>query len=170
MTKAEAIAMLKRIQEPEAWEPQINQAAFEALDMAIKALSQESSEDVISRQAAIAHAISGRTREFGGDKWIRVSEVRESLQTMPSAQSENIRCIDCIWWSDKNGGFCDIWDHYISNEEFFCGCGERREDVVEVVRCADCKHFHGDGLECRWGMYAYEDDFCSNGERRGADG
>ena len=38
MTKAEAIAMLKRIQEPEAWEPQINQAAFEALDMAIKAL------------------------------------------------------------------------------------------------------------------------------------
>ena len=41
MTKAEAIAMLKRIQEPEAWEPQINQAAFEALDMAIKALEQE---------------------------------------------------------------------------------------------------------------------------------
>ena len=40
------------------------------------------------------------------------------------------------------------------------------EDVVEVVRCADCKHFHGDGLECRWGMYVYEDDFCSNGERR----
>ena len=53
MTKAEAIAMLKRIQEPEAWEPQINQVAFEALDMAIEALSQESSEDVISRQAAI---------------------------------------------------------------------------------------------------------------------
>ena len=51
MTKAEAIAMLKRIQEPEAWEPQINQVAFEALDMAIEALSQESSEDVISRQA-----------------------------------------------------------------------------------------------------------------------
>ena len=53
MTRKEAIAMLKRIQEPEAWEPQINQAAFEALDMAIEALSQESSEDVISRQAAI---------------------------------------------------------------------------------------------------------------------
>ena len=40
MTKAEAIAMLKRIQEPEAWEPQINQAAFEALDMAIEAISK----------------------------------------------------------------------------------------------------------------------------------
>jgi predicted ABC-type ATPase len=53
MTKAEAIAMLKRIQEPEAWEPQITQAAFEALDMAIKALEQQPCEDTISRQAAI---------------------------------------------------------------------------------------------------------------------
>ena len=44
--------------------------------------------DLISRQAAIAHAISGRTREFDGEKWIRVLEVRESLQTMPSAQPE----------------------------------------------------------------------------------
>ena len=41
MTKAEAIAMLKRMQEPEAWEPQINQAAFEALGMAFNALEQQ---------------------------------------------------------------------------------------------------------------------------------
>lgn len=38
MTGKEAIAMLKRMQEPEAWEPQINEAAFEALELAIKAL------------------------------------------------------------------------------------------------------------------------------------
>ena len=43
-------------------------------------------DDTISRQAAIAYAISGMTREFDGEKWIRVSEVRESLQTMPSAE------------------------------------------------------------------------------------
>ena len=44
--------MLKRIQEPEAWEPQINQAAFEALDMAIEALSEPSRQrdDLIKRQ------------------------------------------------------------------------------------------------------------------------
>lgn len=48
-------------------------------------------DSLISRQAAIAYAISGRTREFNGEKWIRVSEVRESLQTMPSAQPEPIR-------------------------------------------------------------------------------
>lgn len=49
---------------------------------------------------------------------------------LPSAQPIEpriIRCKDCKHWTDKNGGLCDIWDHYISNEEFFCGCGERRK-------------------------------------------
>lgn len=45
-------------------------------------------DDLISRQAAIAHTISGRTRELDGEKWIRVSEVRESLQIMPSAEKK----------------------------------------------------------------------------------
>ena len=44
--------------------------------------------ELIDRQAAIAYAISGMTREIDGDKWIRVSEVRESIKTMPSAQPE----------------------------------------------------------------------------------
>lgn len=44
------------------------------------------SDDLISRQAAIGHAISGLTREIDGERWIRVAEVRESLKTMPSAQ------------------------------------------------------------------------------------
>lgn len=38
-------------------------------------------------------------------------------------------------------------------------------DAVEVVRCEDCRYFKGDGLECHWGMFAYEDDYCSNGKR-----
>lgn len=41
MTNEEAVRILRRIQEPEAWEPQINGAAFEALDMAIEALGQK---------------------------------------------------------------------------------------------------------------------------------
>ena len=48
-------------------------------------------DDLISRQAAIGHAISGRTREVEGEKWIRVSEVRESLKTMPSEHPERKR-------------------------------------------------------------------------------
>lgn len=52
-------------------------------------------DDTISRQAAIAYAISGLTRELEGEKWIRVSEVRESLQTMPSAEQHG-------WWINDN--------------------------------------------------------------------
>ena len=62
MTKTEAIAMLKRIQEPEAWESQITQAAYEALDMAIKALEKEPCEDVISRAEAEAIFRNARSK------------------------------------------------------------------------------------------------------------
>lgn len=50
-------------------------------------------DDIISRQAAIANAISGRTREIDGEKWIRISEVRESIKTLPSAEQHG-RWID----------------------------------------------------------------------------
>ena len=57
MTNEEAVRILRRIQEPEAWEPQITRAAFEALDMAIKALSRQQaadSDDLISRSSLLA--------------------------------------------------------------------------------------------------------------------
>lgn len=46
--------------------------------------------DLISRQAAIAYAISGYTREIDGENWIRVSEVRESIKALPGAQPTTI--------------------------------------------------------------------------------
>ncbi len=49
-------------------------------------------DDLISRQAAIASAISGRVRTLptseDGEDWIRTSEVRESLLNLPSAEPE----------------------------------------------------------------------------------
>lgn len=41
MTPQEAIPILKRLQEPEQWEPQISRDAFEALDLAIDALEKQ---------------------------------------------------------------------------------------------------------------------------------
>lgn len=58
------------------------------------------SDDLISRQAAVAYAISGRTREIEDEKWIRVSEVRESLKTMPSSERNKGKWIKM---SDANG-------------------------------------------------------------------
>lgn len=78
--------MLKRIQELEAWEPQINQVAFEALDMAIEALSQESSEDVISRQAAID--LLKQMRKDGNMVPWEGKDVFDRIRKLPSVQPE----------------------------------------------------------------------------------
>lgn len=50
-------------------------------------------DDLISRRAAIATAISGLVRTQDGEDWIRVSEVRESLYAVPSAQP--VGCNGC---------------------------------------------------------------------------
>ena len=47
----------------------------------------------------------------------------------PIVKGELIRCKDCSHWSDENSisvGYCDVWDQYINNGEFFCACGCRR--------------------------------------------
>lgn len=41
MTTKEAIKILERLQEPEAWEPQISEDAYTALEMAIKAMEKQ---------------------------------------------------------------------------------------------------------------------------------
>ena len=90
MKKAEAIAMLKRIQEPEAWEPQINQAAYEALDMAIKSLEQQPCEDTISRQAAI-DAIMGQPPEPHYPSWYAAQ-----IEKLPAAQPQtSMLTVEC---------------------------------------------------------------------------
>lgn len=63
--------------------------------------------DLISRQAAIAYAISGRVRTLptseDGENWIRTEDVRQSLSTMPSAQPERKKG-KWIWHTS------DIWE------------------------------------------------------------
>ena len=87
--------------------------------------------DLISRQSAIAYAISGRTREVEGEKWIRVSEVRESLQTMPSAQPEDaepvVMCKDGKYYeeTDSRIGTCLLTTSG-AQVDGFCSWGEKR--------------------------------------------
>lgn len=70
MDNDRAIALLRRMQEPEAYEPQITAEAFEALGMAIRALEQASfprshENDLISRQATDMSVQSRRIRTHG---------------------------------------------------------------------------------------------------------
>lgn len=93
MTNEEAVKILRRIQDPEAWEPQITRAAFEALDMAIEALDRQQaagSGDLISRQEAI---------EVAKAHWYK-PDIAGELEKLPSAGPKrgkwiNDRCSVC---------------------------------------------------------------------------
>ena len=43
---------------------------------------------------------------------------------------ELIRCKDCRHWREH--GLCGIWEHYISNGDFYCGCAERKEGEADA--------------------------------------
>ena len=88
------------------------------------------SEDTISRQAALAYAISGRVRTLptseDGENWIRTEDVRQSLLTMPSAEPEIIHCRYCRGWNRENG-YCV--DFLVTDPNGYCSWGERRDDA-----------------------------------------
>ena len=113
MTKAEAIAMLTRIQEPEAYEPQINQAAFKALDMAIEALGQKPSEDIISRQAAIdaleepCKVPDSWTDEYAVGERAQYEKDVKALNSLPSAERREVQSSECEYWDDESN-FCTL--------------------------------------------------------------
>lgn len=81
-------------------------------------------DDLISREAAIAYAISGLTREIDGENWIRVSEVRESIKALSSPQSEIIRCKDCKYYKE-NTLACS---RYGLEDDDYCSWAERKEE------------------------------------------
>lgn len=120
-------------------------------------------DHLISRQAAIAYAVSGRIRALptteDGEDWIRVSEVRESLQRVPTiepkkgkwlrtdAYPHHIYCSVCfktyipndewdIWksdgWLPKN--FCPNCGADMREPESPCG-GCKREDKENCSYC-----------------------------------
>lgn len=87
--------------------------------------------NTINRQAAIAYAISGLTREFEGEKWIRVSEVRESLQTMPSAERRG------RWIKDKNLYKCTACNDLLSVAGW-ADCIPEKQIYTAFKYCPNC--------------------------------
>lgn len=92
-----------------------------AIDLAVEALKRETSDDTISRQAAI-------------DALDCINGVEEVLRSLPSAQPEIIRCKNCKYGKDEyNDGDCYcrrphralVW---VGNWEFYCAAAERRTD------------------------------------------
>ena len=93
--------------------------------------------DLISRQDAIDDA-----REMFKKNPTMAIRVMDLIKSMPSAQSDLIRCKDCKWWdkySDRNG-YCHAAKHgYVSGhweigiyrtykEDFYCADAEPKEE------------------------------------------
>lgn len=116
MTNEEAVRILRRIQEPEAWEPQINGAAFEALDMAIEALSRQQaagSKDLISRSSLLAkydeqhEGPPGRARKLIEDE--PPAKQGTTTMTVGRTKGETTMWYECGWCGepvDQADNFC----------------------------------------------------------------
>lgn len=76
---------------------------------------------------------------------------------------------DCIYCEREPNetAYCHKWHKYLDH-----GCECKKEvalkDVVEVVRCKDCKFWDSDCIWCElWGnTQEYGNGFCSYGERK----
>ena len=97
-------------------------------------------DDLISRQAAIEATWEEPTYT---DPLNVLTEVRDRIEALPSAQPEIVRCKDCKWWDKKEDsplGYCHAakhchysphWEIQIYRTypaDFFCADGERRSE------------------------------------------
>ena len=87
---------------------------------------------------------------------------------------EEIERCSCETWS--KGVNPTWWAQAVKVKDNIKQCIDRQPtaDVVEVVRCKDCKYFYQDGdiKVCKhWNCHSTTDDsYCSYGERRNRDG
>ena len=113
MNKDKAIQLLERLQDPEPYEPMLTKDAYDAIQMAIDALSADG--DTISRKAAIEicdHAIDLLKGQFGAGALVAI---KESIEELPPAQPEIINCDRCVAtkrgeciWHNAGAAYCSL--------------------------------------------------------------
>lgn len=78
MTTQEAIDMLRRLQNPEPWEPAITNDAFDALEMAIKALEEKTSDNKNEIYRVTYVQYDGMTTMTFGDSVFKSKDMAEA--------------------------------------------------------------------------------------------
>ena len=135
MTNKEAISILERMQEPEAWEPQISEKMFTALQMGIDALDKDANAtvtDCISRQQALALEKELMVNERGYEKYNHgLNSYRTRLMSLPSAEPDVIHCEDCRY-RKYDALFDQSWCGYLWGRRVvdtdYCSRAERKCD------------------------------------------
>lgn len=89
-------------------------------------------DEHIERQAAIDAVTAVYVRTAGYKTRERVWETREAIQKLPASDvAPVVRCKDCKYWQDNNGGYpheeCR-WGHGETPEaNDFCSYGEQKD-------------------------------------------
>ena len=125
MTREEAITAVKEVTGMSLpW----NDRHYEALQMALTALSAQTDGDAISRQAAIDALKPLPTIEgLSLQPLITVDDVIKVLNGLPPAQPEIIRCKDCIRYHEPSCLMAYDGKEW-SEDDGFCHVAERRTD------------------------------------------
>ena len=138
MNKDKAIQLLERLQDPEPYEPMLTKDAYDAIQMAIDALSADG--DTISRKAAIGvlHEALDRVDQIADVPFGVYQNYRDKMNELPPTQSEIIYCKDCkkqnrhYHQSPYKDTVCPLtaWRGTAQGHEYdyqFCCFAERRE-------------------------------------------
>ena len=94
---------------------------------ALPSAQPEPCEDAVSRKAVYDAMVEKgqRSRRYKlGESWeLNGTEIREALDTMPSAQPEIIRCKECLW---RVGRDCTRFTDLPVCMDDYCGKAKRR--------------------------------------------
>ena len=162
MNKDKAIQLLERLQDPEPYEPMLTKDAYDAIQMAIDALSADG--DAISRKAAIGvlHEALDRVDQIADVPFGVYQNYRDKMNKLPSVQPEPSQVAKDIARIVENGQDMRviaqperIKGHWICDRSWSEGVG-MGESYGHYWKCDKCGHLEqGDWGECGC-------NFCSN--------
>ena len=162
MNKDKAIQLLERLQDPEPYEPMLTKDAYDAIQMAIDALSADG--DTISRKAAIGvlHEALDKVDQIADVPFGVYQNYRDKMNKLPSVQPEPSQVAKDIARIVENGQDMRviaqperIKGHWICDRSWSEGVG-MGESYGHYWKCDKCGHLEqGDWGECGC-------NFCSN--------
>ena len=91
--------------------------------------------DAINKEYAVASACSGLTRMINGEKWIRVSEVRESIMNAPTIDA--VEVVHGEWIDNKGLYQCSCCKHIWSELWWVESCPIDRMNKI-MHYCPNC--------------------------------
>ena len=129
MTAGKAIQLLRAMQEPEAWDPQITEDAFTALDMAINALKKQQISEAIKGLPSEPYVSFGVYKQVAYERDVATEQLRELGYSLGE---KIITCKNCEHW-DKKQGRRHCFKMYFDQDDptFHCGYAKPKEEVDE---------------------------------------